>query len=47
VAEELQELKDRLADLSGAIDELLARQRAEEPAADPPPTPAPPTPPEA
>jgi hypothetical protein len=42
VADELQELKDRLADLSGAVDELLARQRAEQPA-DPPPTP--PTPP--
>ena len=34
-AEELQELKDRLADLSGAVDELLARQRAEQPP-DPP-----------
>jgi hypothetical protein len=31
VAEELEELKDRLAELSGAVDELLARQRRQEP----------------
>jgi hypothetical protein len=35
VADELQELKDQLADLSSALDELLARQRAEQPP-DPP-----------
>jgi hypothetical protein len=35
VAEELQDLKARLADLSSALDELLARQRAEQPP-DPP-----------
>jgi hypothetical protein len=38
VADELRELKDRLADLSTAVDELLARQKAEQPA-DPPPSP--------
>jgi hypothetical protein len=31
VAEELQELKDRLSDLSTAVDELLARQKAQPP----------------
>jgi len=41
VADELQELKDRLADLTGAVDELLARQRAAEPP-DPPTAPPPP-----
>jgi len=46
VTEELQDLKDRLADLSGAVDELLARQRAQQPA-EPPPAPAPETPPDA
>jgi hypothetical protein len=35
VADELRDLKDRLADLSSAVDELLARQRAEQPP-DPP-----------
>jgi hypothetical protein len=35
VADELQELKDRLADLSNALDELLARRRAQQPP-DPP-----------
>jgi hypothetical protein len=45
MTDELQEMKDRLADLSTAVDELLARQRAEQPA-DPPPAPAPETPPE-
>jgi len=38
VADELQDLKDRLADLSSAVDELLARQKAEQPA-EPPPAP--------
>jgi len=41
VADELQDLKDRLADLTTAVDELLARQRAERPP-EPPPPPAPP-----
>jgi len=44
MADELQELKDRLADLSSAVDELLARQRAEQPADPPPPPPATPEP---
>jgi hypothetical protein len=38
VAEELQDLKERLADLSSAVDELLARQKAQLPP-DPPPAP--------
>jgi hypothetical protein len=44
VADELHELKGRLADLSSAVDELLARQRAEQPADPPPPPPATPEP---
>jgi hypothetical protein len=40
VADELRELKDRLADLSTAVDELLARQRSQPPADPPPPPPA-------
>jgi hypothetical protein len=40
VTDELQEMKARLADLSTAVDELLARQRAEQPADPPPPPPA-------
>jgi hypothetical protein len=42
VADELQELKDRLTDLSTSVDELLARQKAErpeDPPAQPPTTP--------
>jgi len=39
VAQELQELKDRLADLSSSVDELIARQRTEQPADPPPPPP--------
>jgi hypothetical protein len=35
VADELQELKERLADLSTAVDELLARQKAQQPADQP------------
>jgi hypothetical protein len=35
VVDELHELKDRLADLSSAVDELLARQQAQQPP-DPP-----------
>jgi hypothetical protein len=42
VAEELQELKDRLADLSSSVDELLARQKTQQPPD--PPTPPPATP---
>ena len=46
MTDELQELKDRLADLSTAVDEMLARQRAEQPADPPadPPSPAPESP---
>jgi hypothetical protein len=45
VVEELKELKDRLADLSSAVDELLARQRdTAEPPPAPPAAPAPPAP---
>jgi len=46
VADELQELKNRLADLSTAVDDMLARQRAEQPADPPadPPSPAPESP---
>jgi hypothetical protein len=40
VAEELQELKDRLADLTGAVDELIARQKAQQPEGPPAPPPA-------
>jgi hypothetical protein len=39
VAEELQELKDRLADLSSSVDELIARQRTQQPADPAPPPP--------
>jgi hypothetical protein len=41
VADELQELKDRLADVSAALDELVARQKAEQEArpVDQPPQP--------
>jgi hypothetical protein len=38
VADELQELKERLAHLSAAVDELLARQQTEQPR-EPPPEP--------
>jgi hypothetical protein len=41
VADELQQLKDRLADLSTCVEELLARQKAQPPddrAAQPPTT---------
>jgi hypothetical protein len=46
VADELQELKNRLAELSTAVDDMLARQRAEQPAYPPadPPSPAPESP---
>jgi hypothetical protein len=47
VADELQELKDRLADLSTAVDEMLARQRAASPADPPAPPPEAPEAPEA
>jgi hypothetical protein len=39
VAEELQELKDRLSDLSSSVDELIARQKAQPPADPAPPPP--------
>jgi len=35
VADELQDLKDRLAEVSSAVDELLARQKAQQEADQP------------
>jgi hypothetical protein len=41
MADELAELKGRLADLSAAVDEMLARQRTQQPADPPVPPEAP------